>query len=75
MGFGALSHLPNKNLNQKLLKQIFDRYDIYDNTIYSDAAAVKITTRRIGDALRLSSNGTAYDTRVVRKKLSQEDKD
>ncbi|MED6165203.1 hypothetical protein PIB30_097340 [Stylosanthes scabra] len=58
-----------------LLKQLFDRYDIYDNTIYSDAAAVKITTRKIGDALGLSSNGTAYDTRVVRKKLSQEDKD
>ncbi|MED6123060.1 hypothetical protein PIB30_045750 [Stylosanthes scabra] len=58
MGFGALSHLPNKNLNQKLLKQIFDRHDIYDNTIYSDAAAVKITTRKIEDALGLSSNGT-----------------
>ncbi|MED6200600.1 hypothetical protein PIB30_086781 [Stylosanthes scabra] len=56
-------------------KNLFDHYDIYDNTIYSDAAAVKITTRKIGDALGLSSNGTAYDTRVVRKKLSQEDKD
>ncbi|MED6140921.1 hypothetical protein PIB30_098280, partial [Stylosanthes scabra] len=75
MGFGALSHLPNKNLNQRLLKQLFDRHDIYDNTIYSDIAAVKITTRKIGDALGLSSNGTGYDTRVVRKKLSQEDKD
>ncbi|MED6212623.1 hypothetical protein PIB30_085273 [Stylosanthes scabra] len=72
MGFGALSHLQNKNLNQKLLKQIFDRYDIYDNTIYSDAAAVKITTKKIGNALGLR---TAYETRVVRKKLSQEDKD
>ncbi|MED6153628.1 hypothetical protein PIB30_103986, partial [Stylosanthes scabra] len=75
MCFGALSHLLNKNLNQRLLKQLFDCYDIYDNTIYSDAAPVKITTRKIGDALGLSSNGTAYDTRVVRKKLSQEDKD
>ncbi|MED6223545.1 hypothetical protein PIB30_074951 [Stylosanthes scabra] len=39
MGLGALSYLPNKYLNQRLLKQIYDRYDIYDNTIYSDAAA------------------------------------
>ncbi|MED6136433.1 hypothetical protein PIB30_056083 [Stylosanthes scabra] len=68
MGFGALSHLPNKNLNQSLLKQLFDHYDIYDNTIYSDVAVVKITTRKIGDALGLSSN-------VVRKNLSEEDKD
>ncbi|MED6158613.1 hypothetical protein PIB30_034345 [Stylosanthes scabra] len=75
MGFSALSHLPNKNLNQRLLKHLFDRYDIYDNTIYSDAAAVKITTKKIGDALGLSSNGTAYDTRVVRKKLSPEDQE
>ncbi|MED6139209.1 hypothetical protein PIB30_081731 [Stylosanthes scabra] len=75
MGFGALSHLPNKNLNQRLLKQLFDHYDIYDNTIYSGAATVKITTRKIEDALGLSSNGTAYDTRVVRKKLSQADKE
>ncbi|MED6151210.1 hypothetical protein PIB30_080294 [Stylosanthes scabra] len=57
MGFGALSHLPDKYLNQKLLKQIFDRYDIYDNTIYSDAAAVNITTDKIGHALGLSSRG------------------
>ncbi|MED6142261.1 hypothetical protein PIB30_111954, partial [Stylosanthes scabra] len=39
MGFGALSYLPNEYLNQRLLRQIYDRYDIYDNTIYSDAAA------------------------------------
>ncbi|MED6226804.1 hypothetical protein PIB30_107371, partial [Stylosanthes scabra] len=75
MGFGAFSHLPNQNLDQVLLKQIFDCYDIYDNTIYTDAAAVKITTKKIGDALGLSSNGAAYDTRVVRKNLSEEDKD
>ncbi|MED6148462.1 hypothetical protein PIB30_053392 [Stylosanthes scabra] len=75
MGFGALSHLPNKNLSQQLLKQIFDRYDIYDNTIYSDVVTVKITTKKIGNALGLRSKGTAYETRVVRKKLSQADKD
>ncbi|MED6146488.1 hypothetical protein PIB30_034903 [Stylosanthes scabra] len=57
MGFRALSHLPNNNLDQVLLKHLFDRYDIYDNTIYSDVAAVKITTKKIGDALGLSSNG------------------
>ncbi|MED6219070.1 hypothetical protein PIB30_032435, partial [Stylosanthes scabra] len=58
MGFGALSHLPANNLDQQLLKQIYDRFDIHDNTIYSDAAAVKLTTRKIGDALRLCSTGT-----------------
>ncbi|MED6120254.1 hypothetical protein PIB30_019237 [Stylosanthes scabra] len=70
MGFGALSHLQQNNLDQVMLKQIYDRFDVHDNTIYSDAAAVKITTRKIGDAL-----GTAYEPRVVKKKLSQEDKD
>ncbi|MED6131881.1 hypothetical protein PIB30_014098 [Stylosanthes scabra] len=75
MGFGALSHLPANNLDQQLLNEIYDRYDVRDNTIYSDAAAVKITTRKIGDVLGLCSKGTSYETRVVRKKLSQEDKD
>ncbi|MED6204201.1 hypothetical protein PIB30_006957 [Stylosanthes scabra] len=75
MGFGALSHLSANNLDQQLLKEIYDRFDIRDNTIYSDAAAVKITTRKIGDALGLCSKGTPYETRVVRKKLRQEDKD
>ncbi|MED6119795.1 hypothetical protein PIB30_014841 [Stylosanthes scabra] len=51
MGFGALSHLPDKNLNQQLLKQIYDRYDIHDNTIYSDEGSVKLTTKKIGHAL------------------------
>ncbi|MED6180711.1 hypothetical protein PIB30_012863 [Stylosanthes scabra] len=72
MGFGALSHLPANNLDEQLLKEIYDRFDIRDNTIYSDAAAVKISTRKIGDALGLCSNGVIP---VVRKKLSQEDKD
>ncbi|MED6122295.1 hypothetical protein PIB30_038495 [Stylosanthes scabra] len=75
MGFGALSHLPANKLDQQLLEEIYDRYDVHDNTIYSDAAAVKITTRKIGDALGLCSKGTPYQTRVVRKKLSQEDQD
>ncbi|MED6106894.1 hypothetical protein PIB30_008898 [Stylosanthes scabra] len=75
MGFGALSHLPANNLDQQWLKQIYDRFDIHDNTIYSDAATVKLTTRKIGDALGLCSKGTAYETKVVRKDLSQEDKD
>ncbi|MED6196101.1 hypothetical protein PIB30_044084 [Stylosanthes scabra] len=75
MGFGALSYLPANNLDQQLLKEIYDRYDVRDNTIYFDAAAVKITIRKIGDALGLCSKGTPYKTRVVRKKLSQEDKD
>ncbi|MED6146091.1 hypothetical protein PIB30_031333 [Stylosanthes scabra] len=75
MSFGALSFFPNKYLNQRLLKQIFDHYDIYDNTIYLDAAAVNITMEIIGNALGLSSKGTPYDTRVVKKELSQEDRD
>ncbi|MED6128028.1 hypothetical protein PIB30_093677 [Stylosanthes scabra] len=70
MGFGALSYLPNEYLNQRLLKQIYDRYDIYDNMIYSDAAAVNITTEKIGHALGLSSKGTHYDIKVDKKKLS-----
>ncbi|MED6112728.1 hypothetical protein PIB30_064268, partial [Stylosanthes scabra] len=57
MGFGALSYLPNEYLNQRLLKQIYYHYDIYDNTIYSDASAVNITTEKIGHALGLSSRG------------------
>ncbi|MED6177368.1 hypothetical protein PIB30_097489 [Stylosanthes scabra] len=75
MGFSAISYLSNEYLNQRLLKQIYDRYDIYDNTIYSDAAAVNITTEKIGHALGLSSKGTPYDIKVDKKKLSQEDSD
>ncbi|MED6152015.1 hypothetical protein PIB30_087824, partial [Stylosanthes scabra] len=75
MGFGGLSYLPNEYLNQRLLKQIYDRYDVHDNTIYSDVAAVKITTDKIGHALGLSSRGTPYDTKVARNELSEEDKE
>ncbi|MED6210454.1 hypothetical protein PIB30_064262 [Stylosanthes scabra] len=75
MGFGGLSYLPNEYLNQRLLKQIYDHYDLHDNTIYSDAAAVEITTNKIGHALGLSSRGTPYDTKVARNELSEEDKE
>ncbi|MED6185332.1 hypothetical protein PIB30_055990 [Stylosanthes scabra] len=74
MMFSYLKDEPDKRaLVDQMGFGLFDRYDIYDNTIYSDAAAVKITTRKIGDALGLSSNGTSYDTRVVRKNLNEED--
>ncbi|MED6191909.1 hypothetical protein PIB30_004986 [Stylosanthes scabra] len=70
MGFGALSHLQQNNLDQVMLKQIYDRFDIHDNTIYSDAAAVKITTRKIGDALGLCSKGkTTVTTEMVQTTL------
>ncbi|MED6189903.1 hypothetical protein PIB30_100554 [Stylosanthes scabra] len=75
MGFGGLSYLPNEYLNQRLLKQIYDRYNVHDNTIYSDAAAVKITTDKIGHALGLSSRGTPYNTKVAMNELSEEDKE
>ncbi|MED6115954.1 hypothetical protein PIB30_095605, partial [Stylosanthes scabra] len=54
---------------------IYDRYDIHDNTIYSDAATVKITTDKIRHALGLSSRGTPYDTKVAKNELSEEDKE
>ncbi|MED6164165.1 hypothetical protein PIB30_087042, partial [Stylosanthes scabra] len=54
---------------------IYDCYDVHDNTIYSDAAAVKITTDKIGHALGLSSRGTRYDTKVARNELSEEAKE
>ncbi|MED6201596.1 hypothetical protein PIB30_096609, partial [Stylosanthes scabra] len=70
------SKAPAKSaLKNRLLKQIYDRYDVHDNTIYSDAAVVKITTDKIGHALGLSSRGTPYDTKVARNELSEEDKE
>ncbi|MED6210271.1 hypothetical protein PIB30_062614 [Stylosanthes scabra] len=57
MGFGALSNLPNYYLKQKVLKELFNRFDIYDNTIHAVAGEVEITTKKIGDALGLSSTG------------------
>ncbi|MED6225044.1 hypothetical protein PIB30_090002, partial [Stylosanthes scabra] len=40
-----------KSIKDRLLKQIFIPYDIYDNTIYLDAAGVNITTEKIRYAL------------------------
>ncbi|MED6148443.1 hypothetical protein PIB30_053280 [Stylosanthes scabra] len=57
MGFGVLSNLPNYYLKQKVLKEFFNRFDIYDNTIHAVAGEVEITIKKIGDALGLSSTG------------------
>ncbi|MED6141582.1 hypothetical protein PIB30_104911, partial [Stylosanthes scabra] len=73
MGFGALSNLPNYYLKQKVLKELFNRFDIYDNTIYAVAGEVEITTKKIGDALGLSSTGKPFPDKVVPKELSDED--
>ncbi|MED6188502.1 hypothetical protein PIB30_086587 [Stylosanthes scabra] len=73
MGFGVLSNLPNYYLKQKVLKELFNRFDIYDNTIHAVAGEVEITTKKIGDALGLSSTGTPFPDKVVPKELSGED--
>ncbi|MED6178397.1 hypothetical protein PIB30_107204, partial [Stylosanthes scabra] len=73
MGFGALSNLPNYYLKQKVLKELFNRFDIYDNTIHAVAGEVEITTKKIGDALGLSSTGKPFPDKVVPKELSDED--
>ncbi|MED6196493.1 hypothetical protein PIB30_048096 [Stylosanthes scabra] len=57
MGFGVLSNLPNYYLKQKVLKELFNRFGIYDNTIHAVAGEMEITTKKIGDALGLSSTG------------------
>ncbi|MED6222514.1 hypothetical protein PIB30_065154 [Stylosanthes scabra] len=73
MGFGVLSNLPNYYLKQKVLKELFNCFDIYDNTIHAVAGEVEITTKKIGDALGLSSTGTPFPDKVVPKELSEED--
>ncbi|MED6201324.1 hypothetical protein PIB30_093785 [Stylosanthes scabra] len=73
MGFGALSNLPNYYLKQKILKELFNRFDIYDNTIHAVAGEVEITTKKIGDAFGLSSTGKPFPDKVVPKELSDED--
>ncbi|MED6196344.1 hypothetical protein PIB30_046641 [Stylosanthes scabra] len=55
MTFGALSYLPDYYLKQRMLKEIYNHYDIYENTIYLVAGAVNITMEKIGNALGLSS--------------------
>ncbi|MED6129225.1 hypothetical protein PIB30_105871 [Stylosanthes scabra] len=73
MRFGVLSNLPNYYLKQKVLKEFFNRFDIYDNTIHAVAGEVEITTKKIGDALDLSSTGTPFPDKVVPKELGDED--
>ncbi|MED6136806.1 hypothetical protein PIB30_059227 [Stylosanthes scabra] len=69
MGFGVLSNLPNYYLKQKVLKELFNRFDIYDNTTHAVAGEVEITTKKIGDAL-----GTPFPDKVVPKDLGNEGK-
>ncbi|MED6185511.1 hypothetical protein PIB30_057801, partial [Stylosanthes scabra] len=54
MGFGAFSNLPNYNIKQKILKELVNLFDIYDNTIHVVAGDVEITTDKIGKALGIS---------------------
>ncbi|MED6210819.1 hypothetical protein PIB30_067735 [Stylosanthes scabra] len=73
MGFGALSNLPNYYLKHKVMKELTNCYDIYDNTIHAIAEEVQITTHKIGNALELSSKVKAFDEKVSPKELNEED--
>ncbi|MED6214434.1 hypothetical protein PIB30_103079 [Stylosanthes scabra] len=64
LGFGVFSNLPNYYLKQKVLKQIYNRFDTYDNTIHVVAGEVEITTEKIGKALGLNPTGIASSSQV-----------
>ncbi|MED6177389.1 hypothetical protein PIB30_097676 [Stylosanthes scabra] len=73
LGFGVFSNLPNYYLKQKMLKQIYNRFDTYDNTIHAVAGEVEITTEKIGKALGLNHTGSIYDEKITPRELSAED--
>ncbi|MED6162211.1 hypothetical protein PIB30_068289 [Stylosanthes scabra] len=73
--FGVFSSLPNYYLKQKVLKQIYNRFNTYDNTIHAVAGEVEITTEKIGKALGLNHTGSIYDENITPKELSGEDYD
>ncbi|MED6197154.1 hypothetical protein PIB30_054075 [Stylosanthes scabra] len=70
LGFGMFSNLPNYYLEQKVLKQIYNCFDTYDNTIHTVAGEVEITTEKIGKALGLNHTGSTYDDKIIPKELS-----
>ncbi|MED6166762.1 hypothetical protein PIB30_112611, partial [Stylosanthes scabra] len=55
IGLWGVLHLPNYYLKQKVLKEIYNRFDTDDHTIHATAGEVEITTQKIGKALGLSS--------------------
>ncbi|MED6212128.1 hypothetical protein PIB30_080304 [Stylosanthes scabra] len=73
LGFGVFSHLPNYHLKQKVLKQIYNRFNTYDNTIHAVAGEVEITIEKIGKAICLNHTGTTYDDKITPRELSRED--
>ncbi|MED6188404.1 hypothetical protein PIB30_085627 [Stylosanthes scabra] len=75
LGFGVFSNLPNCYLKQKVLKQIYNRFDTYDNTIHAVAGEVEITTETIGKVLGLNHTGSTYDDKITTKELRGEDYD
>ncbi|MED6196359.1 hypothetical protein PIB30_046712 [Stylosanthes scabra] len=66
---------PQLLLKQKVLKQIYNRFDTYDNTIHAVAGEVEITTEKIGKAIGLNHIGSIYDEKITPKELSGEDYD
>ncbi|MED6224338.1 hypothetical protein PIB30_083001 [Stylosanthes scabra] len=75
LGFRVFSNLPNYYLKQKVLKQIYNRFDTYDNTIHAVAGEVEITTEKIGKALGLNHTSSTYDDKITTKELRGEDYD
>ncbi|MED6137895.1 hypothetical protein PIB30_069333 [Stylosanthes scabra] len=75
LGFRVFLNLPNYYLKQKVLKQIYNRFDTYDNTIHAVAGEVEITNEMIGKALGLNHTGSTYDDKITTKELRGEDYD
>ncbi|MED6223243.1 hypothetical protein PIB30_072104 [Stylosanthes scabra] len=75
LGFGVFSSLPNYYLKQKVLKQIYNCFNTYDNTIHTVAGEVEITTEKIGKSLGLNHTDSTYDEKITPKEMSGEDYD
>ncbi|MED6122677.1 hypothetical protein PIB30_042008 [Stylosanthes scabra] len=72
-GPGRRTGIPNYYLKQKVLKQIYNHFHTYDNTIHTISGEVEITTEKIGKAIGLNHTGTTYDDKITPRELSEED--
>ncbi|KAL4344021.1 hypothetical protein AHAS_Ahas11G0136700 [Arachis hypogaea] len=57
MGFGALSHIPSLNVTHKLLKELPNSFNLYENTLITRYGKITITLVKIRDALSLNVIG------------------
>ncbi|XLT82634.1 hypothetical protein HN873_004387 [Arachis hypogaea] len=69
-----MRHIPGLNVTHKLLKELANSFDPFNNFMDTWYGVIKITLDKIMDVLGLNASGNCFQNKIIYKEITEEQK-